>query len=157
MQTKGKKLDIVLIILIFIIIAGLPLGIKFLDRYFQPPEVSSNARVFTLTGHAQQGWILGEVQAHDVVSLWRKNKQPADKPRLEVSRGDLVVFKLRSSDVVHGFSLKDFGIIIADGIEPGKTRYVSFVADQAGTFTFSCNAICGDYHQVMQGTLVVKA
>jgi len=157
MQTKGKKLDTVLIVILFIIIAGLPLSIKILDRHFQPPAVSSNARVFTLTGHAQQGWILGEVQAHDVLALWRKNKQPADKPRIEVSRGDVVVFKLRSSDVVHGFSLIDFGIIITDGIEPGKTRYVSFVADQAGTFTFSCNAICGDYHQVMQGTLVVKA
>jgi heme/copper-type cytochrome/quinol oxidase subunit 2 len=157
MQTKGKKLDTGLTLLLFVIIAGLPLGINILDRHFQPPEVSSNARVFTLTGHARQGWIIDEVQAHDVVSLWRKNRQPADKPRLEVSRGDLVVFKLRSSDVVHGFSLKDFGIIITDGIEPGKTRYVSFVADRAGTFTFSCNAICGDNHQVMQGTLVVKA
>jgi heme/copper-type cytochrome/quinol oxidase subunit 2 len=59
--------------------------------------------------------------------------------------------------VGHGFSLKDAGIIIADGIQPGKVVLVAFTADKVGTFTFSCNAICGDNHENMQGTLVVKA
>ena len=68
-----------------------------------------------------------------------------------------VILKLKSSDVVHGFSLKDFGIFITDGIHPGKTVVVSFKADKQGTFTFSCNAICGSNHQNMQGTLIVRA
>lgn len=34
---------------------------------------------------------------------------------------------------------------------------MTFTADKVGTFTFSCNAICGDMHKNMQGTLVVKA
>jgi heme/copper-type cytochrome/quinol oxidase subunit 2 len=34
---------------------------------------------------------------------------------------------------------------------------VSFRADKAGIFTFSCNSICGDRHENMQGTLVVRA
>jgi len=76
---------------------------------------------------------------------------------IEVSKGDLVVFKLTSSDVVHGFSLKDFAVFLTDGIQPGKATYVSFKVDKAGVFTFSCNAICGDSHQNMQGTLVVRA
>ena len=76
---------------------------------------------------------------------------------IEVSKGDLVVLKLKSSDVVHGFSLKDFGVFVTDGIQPGKVTLVSFTADKVGTFTFSCNAICGDNHENMQGTLVVKA
>jgi heme/copper-type cytochrome/quinol oxidase subunit 2 len=38
---------------------------------------------------------------------------------LEVSKGDMVDFKLTSSDVVHGFSLKDFGVYLTDGIQPG--------------------------------------
>jgi len=69
----------------------------------------------------------------------------------------VVVFKLTSSDVVHGFSLKDFGVYLKDGIQPGRVTYVTFKADKAGTYTFSCNAICGEIHQNMQGTLIVKA
>jgi cytochrome c oxidase subunit 2 len=80
-----------------------------------------------------------------------------EKPLIEVSKGDLVVLKLTSSDVVHGFSLKDFGVFITEGIHPGKVRLVSFRADKVGSFTFSCNAICGDNHKNMQGTLVVTA
>ena len=53
-------------------------------------------------------------------------------------------------------SVKDFGVYLTDGIQPGKATYVSFIADKVGTFTFSCNAICGDMHQNMQGTVVVK-
>jgi cytochrome c oxidase subunit 2 len=64
--------------------------------------------------------------------------------------------KLRSSDVTHGFSLKAFGVYIAEGIKPGKTVYVSFNADKVGTFLFTCNVFCGDIHQHMQGTLLVK-
>ncbi len=79
------------------------------------------------------------------------------RPVIEVSKGDLVVFKLKSSDVVHGFSLKDFGVFLKEGIQPGKVTQVSFKADKVGTFTFSCNAICGENHQNMKGTLVVKA
>jgi heme/copper-type cytochrome/quinol oxidase subunit 2 len=61
-----------------------------------------------------------------------------------VKKGDLVVLKITSSDVVHGFSLKDFGIFLGDGIRPGKMVLASFEADKVGTFTFSCNIICGD-------------
>ncbi|KKK95299.1 hypothetical protein LCGC14_2674200, partial [marine sediment metagenome] len=113
-------------------------------------------RKFTLTGHTKKGWIVGEVQAHDIIALGLK-KPSVERPVIEVSKGDRVVLKLKSSDVVHGFSLKDFGIFITNGIQPGKTVLVSFIADKTGTFTFSCNAICGDNHENMQGTLIVRA
>ena len=100
---------------------------------------------------------MGEVPAYAAVSFWKQKRQPIERPVLEVSKGDLVVFRLTSSDVVHGFSLKDFDVFLTDGIEPGKSTYVRFIADRAGTFTFTCNAVCGDMHQNMQGTLVVKA
>jgi heme/copper-type cytochrome/quinol oxidase subunit 2 len=157
MRISEKKLDLMLLFLLLVVVLGLPFGILTYDRYFWPKSISAEAKVFTLTGHAQRGWILGDVQALDVVSLWQKKGQPIEKPVIEVSRGELVVFKLRSSDVTHGFSLKDFEIYLSDGIEPGKTVVVSFRADKAGTFTFSSNAICGDNYQIMQGTLIVQA
>jgi heme/copper-type cytochrome/quinol oxidase subunit 2 len=156
MHNRLINLDVVFLFLLIIVITGVPLGIWAYDRQVWQKKVPRGAKEFTLTGHAQRGWLRGEVRAYDVVSLW-KEKGPIERPVIEVSKGDLVVLRLRSSDVIHGFSLKDFGVFITDGIQPGKTTIVSFRADKAGTFTFSCNAICGDNHQNMQGTLVVKA
>ena len=156
MRYLRKKLEILFVLLLILILAGLPIGIKAYDQRVWRDEIPSVAKNFTLTGHTQRGWLLGEVHAYDVISLWNRNKS-MEKPVIEVSKGDLVVFKLKSSDVVHGFSLKDFGVFLKEGIQPGKVTQVSFKADKVGTFTFSCNAICGENHQNMKGTLVVKA
>jgi len=156
MSKNRKIVDVMLLSLLILILVGLPLGIGAYDRQVWKKKIPSQAKVFTLTGHAQKGWISGDVHAFDVLSLWNKTGAVA-RPVIEVSKGDLVVFKLRSSDVVHGFSLKDFGVFINEGIQPGKSTLVTFLADKAGIFTFSCNSICGDRHENMQGTLVVKA
>ncbi len=157
MGNANKKLDLFFLVVIVVVLAGLPFGISFYDRYAASKNIPPDAKQFTLTGHAERGWLIGEVPAYEVVSLWKQKGEPIEKPVIEVSKGDVVVFKLTSSDVVHGFSLKDFEIYLTDGIKPGKVTYVSFIADKVGTFTFSCNAICGDMHQNMQGTVVVKA
>jgi len=155
MRIDSKKQDFILLVLLILIIVGLPFGIRAYDRHLEPKEILSGAKEFTLTGHAQKGWILGEVQANDIISLWQKNG-PAEKPVIEVTKGDQIILKLRSSDVTHGFNLKAFGIYIAQGIKPGKTIFVSFKADKAGTFIFMCNVFCGDIHQNMEGTLIVR-
>ena len=157
MKSGNKKLDLFFLVVIVLVLAGLPFGISFYDRYAASKNIPPDAKQFTLTGHAERGWLIGEVPAYKVVSFWKQKGEPLEKPVIEVSKGDVVVFKLTSSDVVHGFSLKDFGVYLTDGIQPGKATYVSFIADKVGTFTFSCNAICGDMHQNMQGTVVVKA
>ena len=155
MRIANQKFDLLFLVLIIVIVAGLPLGIWAYDRYLEPRNLPPGTKEFTLTGNARQGWLLGEVNAHSIISLWQ-NSGPANKPVIEVAKGDLVVLKLRSSDVTHGFSLKAYGIYLAEGINPGKTVYVSFRADKTGTFIFSCNVYCGAIHQNMQGTLVVK-
>jgi heme/copper-type cytochrome/quinol oxidase subunit 2 len=157
MHRSNKKLDLFFLILVVVVLVGLPSGIVYYDRQVSSQKIPANARVFTLTGHAERGWLTEEVPAYDAISFWQKRGQPVEKPIIEVKKDDFVILKLASSDVVHGFSLKDFGIYLTDGIQPGKVIYVSFKADQVGTFTFSCNAICGDMHQNMQGTLVVSA
>jgi heme/copper-type cytochrome/quinol oxidase subunit 2 len=157
MHRRNRILDLCFLVLIIIILAGLPLGISYYDRQVSSQKIPPEARVFTLTGHAQRGWLMGKVPAYDAITFWQKQGRPIERPVIKVKKGDLVVFKLASSDVVHGFSLKDFGVYLKDGIQPGKVVYVSFKADRVGTFTFSCNAICGDMHQNMQGTLIVSA
>jgi len=155
MRRIKKKLDLLLLTLLMTILVGLPFGIRAYDREVMQRKIPAGAKEFTLTGNAKLGWIEGEVHAYEAPFLGRKNGA-LQRPVLEVSKGDLVVLRLRSSDVVHGFSLKDFGVFVSDGIQPGKTLILSFTADKAGSFTFSCNAICGDNHQNMQGTLVVR-
>ena len=152
---KSKKRDLIYLFLILLIVIGLPIGIRAYDRYLEPEELAPGAKVFTLTGHAHKGWVLGEVRANDIFSLWRE-EGPAKKPVIEVSKGDQVVLKLRSADVTHGFNLKAYGIYIARGIQPGKTIFVSFKADKVGAFIFMCNVFCGDIHTHMEGKFIVK-
>jgi heme/copper-type cytochrome/quinol oxidase subunit 2 len=151
----SKKKDLTYLFFLILIIVGLPFGIRAYDRYLQPKASAPGTKEFTLTGHAQKGWVLGAVKANDIISLWQE-KGPAEKPLIEVSKGDQVIIKLRSADMTHGFSLKAFGIYIAKGIQPGKTVYVSFKADKVGTFNFMCTVFCGDIHRHMEGTLVVR-
>ena len=155
MQIDPKKKDLVFLFFLILIIIGLPFGIRAYDRLQEPSDRIKGAREFTLTGHAQKGWVVGEVQANDIFSLWQEASQ-AVKPVIEVSKGDQVILKLRSADVTHGFSLKAFGIYVANGIQPGKTVYVSFTADKVGTYSFMCNVFCGDIHQHMEGKLIVR-
>jgi heme/copper-type cytochrome/quinol oxidase subunit 2 len=155
MRIDPKKQDLVFLFFIILIIVGLPFGLWAYDRHQKPKNILKEAKEFILTGHAQKGWVLGEVKANDIFSLWQE-EGPAAKPLIEVSKGDQVILKLRSADVTHGFSLKAFGIYVAKGIQPGKTVYVSFKADKIGTFIFMCTVFCGDIHQHMQGTLIVR-
>jgi heme/copper-type cytochrome/quinol oxidase subunit 2 len=155
MQITAIRKDVVLFIVLILIFIGLPFGIRAYDRLLEPQEIAEGAKVFTLTGNAQKGWLVGEVRANDMISLWQE-KASENKPVIEVAKDDLVVLKLRSSDVTHGFSLKAFGIYVAKGIKPGKTVYVSFKADKPGTYTFMCSVFCGDIHQHMDGTLIVQ-
>jgi heme/copper-type cytochrome/quinol oxidase subunit 2 len=156
MRISKKHMGFIYFLILITIIVGLPLGIRSYDQHVWQKKIPPGAKEFTLTGHTQKGWILGEVQASDLIHLKRKNMS-AEKPVIEVFKGDLVFLKLKSSDVIHGFSFREAGIFITDGIQPGKVKLVSFRADRVGKFTFSCNAICGDNHQNMQGTIVVKA
>lgn len=156
-MTRPKPItDIILLGLILVIMAGVPLGVWAYDRQVWEQKIPTGAKVFTMSGHTELGWLEGRVKGYDVLRLDPKTTQ-ASSPRIVVKKGDLVVFKLTSSDVIHGFSLKDFGIFIEDGIRPGKVTLVSFTADKVGIFTFSCNIICGDQHKKMQGVLIVQA
>ena len=155
MRINGKKLDFILLFFLIIIMGGMPFGIRAYDHLVKSQQTPPGAKEFTLTGSAQRGWLLGEVQALDIAAPGQKNA-PVEHPVIEVRRGDHVVLKLRSSDVKHGFALKAYDIYIPEGIKPGKTVFVSFKADKVGTFSFWCNVYCGDIHRQMKGTLIVK-
>jgi heme/copper-type cytochrome/quinol oxidase subunit 2 len=156
MTKNARNRDLFFLFALIVVLVGLPWGIQAYDNHLWRTKATAGAKLFTLTAHSELGWLPGKVHGYDAITLYSKSRS-ARNLTLEVKKGDLVVLKITSSDVVHGFSLKDFGIFLKDGIRPGKVALVSFKADKAGTFTFTCSIICGDEHKKMQGTLVVRA
>lgn len=73
---------------------------------------------------------------------------------ITVKKGDKVRLKITSTDIEHGFAIKDFNINVK--LAPGQTQVVEFVADKVGTFGFRCNVPCGEGHREMTGTLIVQ-
>ncbi|HSL22806.1 MAG TPA: cupredoxin domain-containing protein [Vicinamibacterales bacterium] len=94
----------------------------------------------------------GDVKTIDVTAS-RFQFEPAT---ISVAQGDTVRLRLRSADRSHAFAIKAFRVkaLIPKG---GETVTVEFVADQAGTFAFTCAEYCGTGHSGMKGRLVVLA
>jgi cytochrome c oxidase subunit 2 len=94
----------------------------------------------------------GDVKTIDVTAS-RFQFEPAT---ISVAQGDNVRLRLHSADRSHAFAIKAFRVkaLIPNG---GETVTVEFVADQAGTFAFTCSEYCGSGHSRMKGKLVVLA
>ena len=93
-----------------------------------------------------------DVKTIDVVAS-RFQFEPAT---ITVAQGDSVRLRLHSADRTHGFAIKAFGV---KALIPkvGEAVTMEFVADQAGTFDFTCSEYCGTGHAAMKGRLVVLA
>jgi cytochrome c oxidase subunit 2 len=76
--------------------------------------------------------------------------------RIEVDEGERVRLIVRSADGVHGVAIRKFRVnkLVPRGGEPVT---IEFVASAAGTYPILCSEFCGDGHEDMTGTLVVRA
>lgn len=72
---------------------------------------------------------------------------------ITVQRGKPVRLLITSTDVHHGFAIKELGI--NQKIEPNATTIVEFTPTRIGRFPFSCSVFCGAGHEEMTGELVV--
>ncbi len=73
---------------------------------------------------------------------------------LTVNKNDKVRLKITSKDIEHGFQIWEYDI---KKIIPAKqTITIEFIADQVGTFDFTCSAQCGAGHDDMGGQLIVE-
>ena len=79
--------------------------------------------------------------------------EPAE---IDVPVGEKVTLAVRTADGVHGIEIKKFRIKkeIPRGTSPVM---IEFTATEAGRFPIVCSEYCGDGHEDMKGTLVVKA
>ena len=78
---------------------------------------------------------------------------------IEVTEGDRVRLLVRSADGPHGVEIKAFKVKKAvPRAKPGDEPItIDFVATRAGEFPILCSEYCGNGHNDMTGTLVVKA
>jgi cytochrome c oxidase subunit 2 len=75
---------------------------------------------------------------------------------IDVAIGEPVRLVVRSADGVHGLEIKK--LKVKKEIPRGGTPVViEFTANTAGRFPILCSEYCGDGHEEMTGTLVVRA
>jgi cytochrome c oxidase subunit 2 len=75
---------------------------------------------------------------------------------IEVAVGERVRLVMTSADGVHGLEIKKFKV--KKEIPRGGTPVtVDFTANAEGRFPILCSEFCGDGHEEMTGTLVVRA
>ena len=137
------------LVLLLAVLLGIPAAAWSYEKN-QVKKYPPNAKVFNITGVARLGmWTEARVNG---LNYWRD-----DLPRLnkiQVKKGDLVVLRLKSSDLVHGFTIPELEID-AGQVKAGKINTVQFVADKAGSFTFRCSQFCNAAHPAMFGVLEV--
>lgn len=125
-----RTLEIAAVILVLVSVVGLPAAAF---GYESLRHSGHDGQVITLAA-ADGAW------SHDTI---------------RVKQGEKLRLRITSNDVVHGFVLKAYGIEI-DEIYPGKIQVIDFVADKAGTFSFTCTVLCSPDHRDMKGKLVVE-
>jgi cytochrome c oxidase subunit 2 len=76
--------------------------------------------------------------------------------KIEVTEGERVRLRVKSADGVHGVQIKKFKVnkMVPRG---GESIDIDFMASAPGTYEILCSEECGEGHEVMAGSLVVKA
>lgn len=133
--------------LVIATLVGVPLAAFGYDRYLNA-KVPDGAKVFWLSFNGTNGWTQTRIAGYHLFS------HPDELRELRVQRGDLVVLRLMSTDVHHGFALPAFGVEPIELI-PGQLHEVRFRADRAGRFPLFCTLYCGLAHARMKAWLVV--
>ncbi|WP_410769135.1 cupredoxin domain-containing protein [Fontibacillus sp. BL9] len=73
-----------------------------------------------------------------------------DIQEIKVKRGDTVKITLKNDQGMHSLKIKGYNKEVRGG------KSITFVADKAGEFLYSCNISCGKNHKQMTGKLIVK-
>jgi cytochrome c oxidase subunit 2 len=137
-----KRLGVwILIIILFLLLAAC--GSNQASQASQTPAESAKPTKGTTPTSAAP-------PATGPVEIKIKAKNFEFEPKeIHVKKGDKVKLTLENSEGAHGFAIPEYRL---DLKQPGT---VEFVADKAGTFSFSCSVVCGAGHSKMTGQLIV--
>jgi cytochrome c oxidase subunit 2 len=102
-----------------------------------------------------QGGSLAQSQEPRVIDVVAK-RFVFEPSEIDVTVGERVTLSVRTADGVHGIEIKKFKVKkeVPRGTAPVM---IEFTATEAGRFPILCSEYCGDGHNDMKGTLVVKA
>ena len=99
------------------------------------------------------GAAVAAVPAPQVIRLTVK-KFAYSPATVVVRKGVPVLLEITMLDRIHGFKLPDFDLR-ADVI-PGRVTRLSFTPEEEGEFPYLCDIFCGEGHEDVSGTLVVR-
>ena len=136
--------------LVLATLAGVPWWTLREDARARAIPPGDNVHVIDLTAVADGGiYTFEDVVGHN---YWRRRPEIA-RPVVRV--GEKVLFRLRSADVMHGFSIPELqvGPIF---IEPGSVTEVRFEPKEPGEYLIQCTARCGGCHPEMFAVLEVR-
>lgn len=135
--------------LVLATIVGIPLWVAR-EEASAGAVLDDGVRVIELTAVADGGIFTFEnVSAH---SYWRRRPEVA-RPVVRV--GEKVLFRLRSADVIHGFSIPELQVGPVR-IEPGTVTEVRFEPTEPGEYLIQCAFRCGGCHEEMFAVLEVQ-
>ena len=144
-----NRADLIGTLLVVATLVGIPLwALREETRANRIPD-EENLRVVTLTAMADGGiFTFEDVVGHN---YWRRRPEVA-RPVVRV--GETVLFRLKSADVTHGFSIPELevGPIY---IEPGQITEVRFEPKESGEYLIQCVYRCGCCHEEMFAILEV--
>jgi cytochrome c oxidase subunit 2 len=124
----------------------------FAIRRFLPRTVL--IAVLLAAAWSSAGSLAGQDEPREIQVVVRRFAfEPA---RIEAAVGERVRLLVVSADGVHGVEIRKFDV--KKEIPRGKAPVaIEFTATEAGEFPILCSEYCGEGHNDMKGTLVVRA
>jgi cytochrome c oxidase subunit 2 len=168
-EPENKKLELSLILLTTVgVVAMLAPGLFVWAKFVDVPK---DASVFEVVGK-QWYWafrfpgadgVLGTVDARYISDENPFGINPDDpkgqddilitSPELHLPMGKPVKALLRSTDVLHDFTVPQFRVKM--DLVPGLVTYVWFTPTRTGKFDLLCEELCGIAHFTMRGKVVI--
>jgi hypothetical protein len=139
------------VLAVVLVLAGVPLLLWYWRAVAVPHRYPPGTKIINLTAVADGGiWTQDQVVGFN---YWRG--KPTRTEEILLDKGEHVVMRLRSVDVLHSFAIPLLRIGPVD-VPAGHTVEVSFIANRTGEITFLCWQVCSPDHPGLHGRFLVK-
>ena len=147
---RSGRAEAVAVVLVLATLVLIPVWLFREESRANEAAEQGGVHVIDLTAVAAGGiYTFEEVVGHN---YWRRRPEVA-RPVVRV--GEKVLFRLRSADVIHGFSIPELSVGPIF-IEPGTVTEVRFDPKEPGEYLIQCTYRCGGCHLEMFAVLEVR-